>query len=288
MKERTKRAAALLVGSCVAIACSSAPGTDETSTANDESAATSSDLAQYNFESGTQGWASSGGMITGVSSSTAQASAGTHSLAVTINGAAGTQSVHIANAAATPGSKITFHVWCPSGSPVSSVQPYALQGASGNWGWTGAWTSMASLHKNAWNTLSFTLPATAKTPLYDLGAQFTTSTTGSAVCYVDSVGVASATPPPPAQDAGTGTTDSGTGTVDSGPKDSGTGTPDSGAPADAGGGTASSTLPAGWLFTKGNKIYQSNGASAATPWMARGVNMDDIFLCGYNNVLWMG
>ena len=219
MKERTKRAAALLVGSCVAIACSSAPGTDGTSTANDESAATSSDLSQYNFESGTQGWVSSGGMITGVYSSTAQASAGTHSLAVNINGAAGTQSVHIPNAAVTPGSKITFHVWCPSGSPVTSVQPYALQGASGNWGWTGAYTSMASLQKNAWNTLSFTLPANAKTPLYDLGVQITTGTTGSAVCYVDSVGVASTTPPPP-QDAGTGTTDSGAGSVDSGPKDS--------------------------------------------------------------------
>ena len=34
--------------------------------------------AQYNFESGAQGWVSSGGIITGVASSTAKAFAGTH------------------------------------------------------------------------------------------------------------------------------------------------------------------------------------------------------------------
>jgi hypothetical protein len=46
-------------------------------------------------------------------------------------------------------------------------------------------------------------------------------------------------------------------------------------------------FPAGWLYTKGAKIYVSNGMSGGTQWMGRGVNMDDIFLCGYNNTLWM-
>lgn len=50
---------------------------------------------------------------------------------------------------------------------------------------------------------------------------------------------------------------------------------------DAGG---SAGMPAGWLYTTGNKIYVSNGASG-TPWMGRGVNIDDIYLCGYNNAL---
>ena len=45
--------------------------------------------------------------------------------------------------------------------------------------------------------------------------------------------------------------------------------------------------PPGWLYTTGGKIYLSNGGSAGTPWMGRGVNVDDIFLCGNNNSLAM-
>ena len=52
----------------------------------------------------------------------------------------------------------------------------------------------------------------------------------------------------------------------------------------AGGGGA---LPAGWLYTNGNKIYAADGKGSGAPWMGRGVNVDDIFFCGYNNTLWM-
>jgi hypothetical protein len=45
--------------------------------------------------------------------------------------------------------------------------------------------------------------------------------------------------------------------------------------------------PSGWLYTSGNKIFVSDGNGGGTQWMGRGVNMDDIFLCGYNNSLWM-
>jgi hypothetical protein len=55
-------------------------------------------------------------------------------------------------------------------------------------------------------------------------------------------------------------------------------------PADAGG---DSGIPAGWLYTGGNKIYVSDGTSSGKVWMGRGVNIDDIFLCGYDNTLWM-
>jgi hypothetical protein len=58
-------------------------------------------------------------------------------------------------------------------------------------------------------------------------------------------------------------------------------TVDAGSPATDGG------YPAGWLYTSGNKIYVSNGSAAGTPWMGRGVNVDDIFLCGYDGTLWM-
>jgi hypothetical protein len=45
--------------------------------------------------------------------------------------------------------------------------------------------------------------------------------------------------------------------------------------------------PSGWLYTEGAKIYESNGNGGGTQWMGRGVNVDDIFLCGYNDTLWM-
>ncbi len=45
-------------------------------------------------------------------------------------------------------------------------------------------------------------------------------------------------------------------------------------------------VPSGWLYTSGSKIYVSHG-STGSQWMGRGVNLDDIFLCGYDNTLWM-
>jgi hypothetical protein len=84
--------------------------------------------------------------------------------------------------------------------------------------------------------------------------------------------------------AGTGT--GGSGTAGSG--GSGTaGTGGSGTAGTGGSGGGATGLPAGWLYTKGNGIFVSDGAGAGKPWMGRGVNMDDIFLCGYNNTLWM-
>src|SRR5207253_1758502 len=163
------------------------------------------------FESGTQGWVPSGGMITGVSSSTAQASAGRHSLAVNINGAAGTQDVHIANPIVPAGSTVTFHVWCPAGSPVSSVQPYALQGAAGG----------------------------------DAGAADTSATDTSVAGASTRDTSAADTSVPDASAPDTSAPDSSTG-VDAGATTSG--------------------YPAGWVYTKGNKIYVSNGSSGGSAW----------------------
>lgn len=56
---------------------------------------------------------------------------------------------------------------------------------------------------------------------------------------------------------------------------------DAASPSDAGG------LPSGWLYTQGTHLYVSNGTGGGTQWMGRGVNFDDIFLCGYNTGLWM-
>ncbi|MBV9945249.1 MAG: hypothetical protein JOZ69_00185, partial [Myxococcales bacterium] len=43
--------------------------------------------------------------------------------------------------------------------------------------------------------------------------------------------------------------------------------------------------PAGWLYTSVNKILVSDGVSGGTTWMGRGVNIDDIHMCGYNGSL---
>jgi|GEM_PF-680774 len=51
------------------------------------------------------------------------------------------------------------------------------------------------------------------------------------------------------------------------------------------GSMATGGLPAGWLYTMGNRIYVSDGAGGGSVWMGRGVNIDDLFLCGYNNNL---
>ena len=44
-------------------------------------------------------------------------------------------------------------------------------------------------------------------------------------------------------------------------------------------------MPAGWLYTSSGKIYVANGSGSGTQWMGRGVNIDDLFLCGNNSGL---
>jgi hypothetical protein len=55
----------------------------------------------------------------------------------------------------------------------------------------------------------------------------------------------------------------------------------------SGGGAASSSRPAGWLYTDGSQLKLSDGKGSGSAWVGRGVNLDDIFFCGYNNTLWM-
>lgn len=68
-------------------------------------------------------------------------------------------------------------------------------------------------------------------------------------------------------------------------------TPSADASADAStplpdGATTTNVVPNGWLYTQGNQILLSNGTTG-TPWIGRGVNVDDLFLCGYNGSAWM-
>ena len=146
------------------------------------------DTSQYNFETSTQSWASSGGMITGLSVSSAQAYAGTHSLAVRFSGAAADiQQVFIKTPSTPAGKTVTFHVWVPAGGGITAIQPYVQQGAAGGWLWTGNYQTSAALTPGAWNTLTVAVPANAVTPLFQMGVQFFTGGPWTGTCYVDAV-----------------------------------------------------------------------------------------------------
>jgi hypothetical protein len=145
----------------------------------------SADAAQYNFESSAQGWAISGAPLTGAASSTTRAFAGARSLAVSVGGA-GTATVTVSSPAAGAGKVVSFRLWVPSGSGISSLQPFILQGASGNWAWTGSWRAISSLTANAWNTVQVTVPANAA-PLAQLGVEVATGSSWTGTIYVDSI-----------------------------------------------------------------------------------------------------
>ena len=143
------------------------------------------DLSDYNFEANAQAWTRSGAPITSVARSTAQKYAGAASLAVKFNGS-GSASAQVVNPAAKAGQVVTFRVFIPTGARLSAIQPFVLQGAAGNWRWTGTYKALSSLKQGAWNTVTVTVPSNAAL-LASLGVQFTTSGTYTGTVYVDSV-----------------------------------------------------------------------------------------------------
>jgi hypothetical protein len=149
------------------------------------------DPAQFNFETDPQRWSAGGSPIAGIATATAQHFAGNQSLAVNFNGtAAGSSSVSVGDVVVPAGKTIAFRVWIPSGSQITTLQPY-LQDY--NWNWTSSW--YGSLTANAWNTITLTVPQTAIAPFQNLGIVFTTGAAWSATCYIDSVAWPVNTPP---------------------------------------------------------------------------------------------
>jgi hypothetical protein len=144
----------------------------------------SGDTARYNFESSTQGFTNSGS-ATAVASSADRAFAGTNSLKVSLSGS-GKGSAVLASPPIPAGAVVTFHVWLPTGTAISSVQPYVLQGASGGWAWTGNWQAASSLNAGNWNTLTLTVPSNAAA-LAQVGVEFGLNGTATTTAYVDSV-----------------------------------------------------------------------------------------------------
>ncbi|HLP76249.1 MAG TPA: cellulase family glycosylhydrolase [Candidatus Paceibacterota bacterium] len=143
------------------------------------------DPAQFNFESDPQGWEGVGG-TSGVAVSPTQHYAGKQSLAVSINNTnvgSSSSEVRVGNMSVLPNQTITFHVWIPSGSKITSIQPYMQDN---NWAWSwGNWNG--SLTGNAWNTVTLTVPANAVSPFHYVYIRFNTSAAWTGTCYVDSV-----------------------------------------------------------------------------------------------------
>ncbi len=150
------------------------------------------DLAQFNFESSSQGWTGGGGIVSGVATSTAQHFVGNQSLAVNFRSSAGgTSSASVGNVSIAAGTTITFHVWIPSSANLSAIQPFVQDY---NWAWIGNYTVYGNLTANAWNTIAVTVPTNAVTPLQILGVQFMTSAGWTNTCYIDSVSWAASGP----------------------------------------------------------------------------------------------
>lgn len=144
---------------------------------------TNPDPTKFHFETDTQRWTSSGGLISGIDTSAAQQQAGQRSLAVNFGGTgAGQSSLDLADVLAPAGATVTFRVWVPAGHQISAIEPY-LQDY--DWAWSATW--YGSLVADRWNTLTIQVPPAAVAPLKRLGLRFTTSGAWTGTVYVDSI-----------------------------------------------------------------------------------------------------
>lgn len=81
-----------------------------------------------------------------------------------------------------PGSTVKFRVYIPTGAPVTAVQPYVFDAI---WQWSDSW--YGSLPRDAWFTLSVTVPVEAVTPIREIGLKLYTSQPYSGAIYLDAV-----------------------------------------------------------------------------------------------------
>jgi hypothetical protein len=95
--------------------------------------------------------------------------------------------VFVGNAPVPAGRTVSLRLWIPAGLPLSGVQPFVRQDATANWLFTGSWVPATSLKAGVWNTVTVQVPATAASPVYQLGLELFTSGAWSGTVYVDSV-----------------------------------------------------------------------------------------------------
>ena len=144
---------------------------------------TNPDPTKYHFETDTQSWTPNGAQVTGVATSTAQHYAGQRSLAVNFSStAAAVSSVETSGVVVPSGATITFHVYIPAGSQITTIEPY-LQ----DYNWGGTSNPVTSFTPGAWNTFTLTVPSTSITPLQRLGLRLTTGAAWTGTIYIDSI-----------------------------------------------------------------------------------------------------
>jgi hypothetical protein len=113
--------------------------------------------------------------------STAQRASGSKSLATSAPATTTYSRVNPGNQPGIAGKTVSMKVWVPS-TGVQAVSPYVK---AGDYAWTSTWYDINALAKNAWNTVTVTVPAGAVLPLLELGV--VVQTTASATYYIDSV-----------------------------------------------------------------------------------------------------
>ncbi len=165
------------------VAVNSAGASGFSTEAHAKTAGVNPDPTKFHFETDTQRWSASGAQIAGIATSGAQHFAGKQSLAVSFKGAsAGTSSLDLSDVVVPAGATVTFRVWVPAGSQVTTIEPY-LQDY--NWAWSAS--SYGSLAPDTWNTLTIKVPPGATTPLKRLGLKIATGAAWTGTIYVDSI-----------------------------------------------------------------------------------------------------
>ncbi len=177
---------------------SGAGGGNTDGSTDSSDAATSTVL--YDFESGVQGWAANGSVIT-ATQSTDQASDGTHSLKISVpttpeGGTAPTSaSVQVGNSSLWPGTVVTFHAFFPTGTPTNGdvyFQVFSQYNSyQGSGGYDTAPNSTRTIMPGAWTTWTYTIPNTFPGGLITLGLQIGDNVNGTAIAgknfYLDAI-----------------------------------------------------------------------------------------------------
>lgn len=134
----------------------------------------------FDFESGVQGWNTSGTGVT-VAASNTRAFGGTQSLKITVpalDGGTNTNGdsrlVQVGPVNLYPGAKITLHVWTPPGA-----EPLYVQAVTQSNNWAKWDTGPATLVRGDWTTWTYTVPNTYPGGLQNFAVQIGVPTAGT-------------------------------------------------------------------------------------------------------------
>ncbi|GAE90075.1 anti-sigma-I factor RsgI family protein [Acetivibrio straminisolvens] len=142
------------------------------------------DLAQYNFENGFQGFKVSNAIE--FYNSSDNAFAGTKSLKIRMRSGED-EYIDTSNVdpSITHGTTITFHVWIPETTEITAVEPF-YQDA--DWEWTGNWNFYSQLTPNSWNTIKLKVLEDEPLPIRRIGVKIAAQGKNfSGYVYIDSI-----------------------------------------------------------------------------------------------------